>query len=528
MSGPAGAAGITHWPVVSAQTMRALDEATIKQLAVSGDLLMESAGRELAALVTRETRGRVAVLCGPGNNGGDGLVAARHLAQNGREVDVALVSGSAELSVDTARNLERYRALGRKVLRGAPGEIRAAVVVDALFGTGLARPVEGDFAKAIEAAQRSGATVIAVDLPSGLDADTGAVLGAALRADYTLAIGLPKFALALEPGRGYAGVVSVARVGILDIAPGHEPDAVLWRADAAREVLPARPRDGHKGRFGHVLLVAGSPGKTGAAALAAEGALRGGAGLATIACPHSVHAILEAKCTEAMTVGLAETQGGGLHDRSLSELLVLADERDVVCAGPGLGREGETGDLMMRIVEEVDRPLVLDADGLYPFSRSLAELRRRRAPTVLTPHPGEASRLLQCETAEVNRDRVAAARALARESGCVVILKGAGTLIASPDEVLTLNPTGGPVLATGGTGDVLAGLTAALLAQGVDAHPAATLAAWLHGAAGDRLARRVGATGVLAGEIAAELPACIEALRRGEDASEHGLALPFP
>jgi NAD(P)H-hydrate epimerase len=528
MSAPSGPVGLNHWSLVGAETMRALDEATIKQLGVPGDVLMESAGRELAALVARETRGRVGVLCGPGNNGGDGLVAARQLVQAGREVDVALVTGGAELSAETARNLERYRALGREVSRGAPAEIRASVVIDALFGTGLRRPVDGDFAKAIEAAERSGAAVVAVDLPSGLDADTGQLLGAALRATRTLAIGLPKLALVLEPGRSYAGAVSVARIGILDQAPGATPDAVLWRSGAARAALPARPADGHKGHFGHVLLVAGSPGKTGAAALAAEGALRGGAGLATIACPHAVNAILEAKCTEAMTVGLAETEGGGLHTNALPDLRVLADERDVLCVGPGLGREAETGALVVRIAEEVALPLVLDADGLYPFARSLAALRARTAPTLLTPHPGEAARLLQCETAEVNRDRVAAARMLARESGCVVALKGAGTITASPEGALALNPTGGPVLASGGTGDVLAGLSAALFAQGLAPHDAATLAAWLHGAAGDRLAQRVGSSGVLASEIAAEIPVCMEALRHSEEPEERGLALPFP
>ncbi len=527
MSPAAAAPGQTHWPVVGAATMRALDEATIAQLGVPGDVLMESAGRELAALVARETEGRIAVLCGPGNNGGDGLVAARHLAQSGREVDVALVMGDATPSPETARNLKRYRALGRGVLQGAPGEIRAAVVVDALFGTGLRRPVEGEFAKALEAAQRSGASVVAVDLPSGLDTDTGQILGAALRANRTLTISLPKLALALEPGRSYAGEVSVARVGILDAAPGVSPDATLWRAGAARAVLPARPRDGHKGRFGHVLVAAGSPGKTGAAALAAAGALRGGAGLATVACPHSVHAILEVKCTEAMTAGLPETDAGGLRLEALAELRALADERDVVCLGPGIGREDATGDLVVRAVEEIDRPLVLDADGLFPFARSLGPLRGRGAPTLLTPHPGEAARLLRCDTAEINRDRVAAARRLADESGSVVVLKGAGTVIAAGEGPVALNPTGGPVLGSGGTGDVLAGLCAGLLAQGVAPADAATLAVWLHGAAGDRLAARVGPAAVIASELAAELPAAIEALRRS-GAPEPSLALPFP
>lgn len=527
MSGVGDTPGRSQWPLVGASTMRGLDDATIQQLGVPGDVLMESAGRALADLVARETGGRVAVLCGPGNNGGDGLVAARHLAQHGREVDVALVTGGAKLSLDCARNLARYRELGRGVLEGAPGEIRAAVVIDALFGTGLRRPVEGEFAKAIEAAQRSGAVLVAVDLPSGLDTDTGQLLGTALRADRTLTISLPKLALALEPGRSHAGTVSVARVGILDSAPGVSPEATVWRAGAAQAALPARPRAGHKGRFGHVLIAAGSPGKSGAAALAAAGALRGGAGLATVACPHAVHAILEVKCTEAMTVGLAETKSGGFRAEAVEDLRALADERDVLCLGPGIGREDATADFVVRCVEEIGRPLVLDADGLFPFATSLAPLRARAAPTVLTPHPGEAARLLQTDASAVNRDRVGAARRLAEETGSVVVLKGAGTVIAWDGAPVALNPTGGPALGSGGTGDVLAGLCAALLAQGLSPGAAATLGAWLHGAAGDRLAARTGPSGVLAGEVADELPAVMEMLRRHEP-EEPGLALSFP
>ncbi len=524
-----GAIGVSHWPLVSAATMRALDEATIKDLGIPGDVLMESAGRELAAMIARETTGRVAFLCGPGNNGGDGLVAARHLYQHGRDVDVALITGGAGLSADAARNLERYQGLGRGVLRSAPGEIRASVVVDALFGTGLRRLVEGDFAQAIGAAQRSGGHLIAVDLPSGLDADTGQVLGVALRADRTLTIGLPKFALALEPGRSYAGQVSVARIGIRDATEMDTPEGIVLRAPGIAALLPRRDRAGHKGRFGHVLVAAGAPGTTGAAALAAEGALRVGAGLVTVGCPAGVEPILETLCTEAMTVALYEAEeGGGIGLEALDALLTLAEERDVVCVGPGVGRDAETSEAVLRFVGDCDRPLVLDADGLYPFSRALGTLRSRRAPTVLTPHPGEAARLLDTDAASINADRVAAAMALAGDTESVVVLKGAGTVVAAPGQLLAVNPTGGPILATGGTGDVLAGVCAGLLAQGLDAHHAAVVAAWLHGAAGDRLAEREGRAGVLAREIAREIPRCQEELRSAEAPVETGFALPFP
>ncbi len=512
------------WPLADAAGMRALDRHTIDVLEIPGEILMESAGRAVADAVLRvlpRTGSRtVAVLCGAGNNGGDGFVVARHLHLLGLDVEVILVGDASRLTGDAAANHARARRLGVPFAGGDWRLPERGVVVDALFGTGLSRAVEGEPASAIahvNAARdvgRNGLAVVSVDMPSGLSADTGQVLGVAVRADVTVTIGLPKLGLALEPGRSLAGRVEVARIGIDDDAPGTVMHAELWTASGAARHLPARPADGHKGTFGHVLLVAGGEGKTGAAALAAQGAQRGGAGLVTIACPAGLNDILEVKCTEAMTVPVADTAERSLASAAEDAILALAAERDVVGLGPGVGRSHETGALVRSLAKRIESPLVVDADGLFALKDELGALRGREAATILTPHPGEAAWLLGSSAAEVNRDRPAAARALAETTGAVVVLKGAATVTASPQGRLIVNPTGGPVLAAGGTGDVLLGLVASLLGQGLPALEAAALAAWLHGDAADRLGRERGTAGIVAGEVALRLPDAIEALRR--------------
>lgn len=505
------------WPLLSAEEMRGLDRHTIETLGVPGELLMESAGRAVTAQVLSELDPGcgVWVVCGSGNNGGDGLVVARHLHLLGVAVRIVWVGDPKRLSGDPAANWKRAQAVGVPVAqprwRPEPGD----VLVDAIFGTGLTRSVEGAAAAAIRklSASRPRCKVVAVDLPSGLDADSGQALGCAVEADVTVTIGLPKLGLALEPGRSHAGRIVVGRIGIADQAPQVVPKAELWTRRAAAARLPARPPAGHKGSFGHVLIVAGSAGKTGAAALSAEGAARVGAGLVTVACPESTNPILEVKCTEAMTAPVAETAAHELAAGAEKPILDLAWDRDVVAIGPGIGRGDETQALVRRLVERIQRPLVLDADALLALADAADLLQGRDAPTILTPHPGEAAALLACSPAEINRDRPAAARALARETGAVVVLKGAATVTAEPDGRCIVNPTGGPILATGGTGDVLTGLVGGLLAQGIDAFEAGALAAYIHGSAADRLADRIGDTGVLAGDLAAEIPATLSALR---------------
>jgi len=458
---------------------------------------------------------------------------ARQLHLRGLPVRVALVGDPAKLRGDALANWRRAERAGVPTATTQGPLENGSVVVDAIFGTGLDRAVTGVAAAAIREINqcRLQARVVAVDLPSGLHADTGQALGAAVQADVTLTLGLPKLGLVQEPGRGLAGRIVVGRIGIVDEAPQVRAPAELWTARAAARMLPPRPRQGHKGTFGHVLVVAGCVGKSGAAALAAEGAARAGAGLVTVGCPEAIHPILEVKCTEAMTAPLPETPVHTLGLAAEKPICDLARTREAVVLGPGVGRLDETLELVRRVAKELGGPLVLDADALIAWQGEPAGLRTRRAPTVLTPHPGEAAALLGATPTEVNADRAAAAMQLAEQTQAHVVLKGASTITACPDgRPLVINPTGGPLLATGGTGDVLAGVVAGLLAQGVAPREAGALGAYLHGAAADGLAAEYGEGGILAGELAAALPATLRRLREGggEDRIEAGDVLEFP
>jgi NAD(P)H-hydrate epimerase len=529
------------WPLVNAQEMRELDRHTIETLGIPADTLMENAGRAVADELLRELPdgAEVSIVCGRGNNAGDGLVAARHLHRQDVDVRVILLGEAGNLSGDAATNLERACQVGVPLADHEWRPPARGVVVDAIFGTGLSRDVEGVEAEwirrinACRAEARGAVQVVSVDLPSGLCADTGAMLGACIEADVTVALALPKLGLTLEPGRSAAGRISVANIGIGDPAPDRLPRAELWTRAYAGSRWPARPAAGHKGSFGHALIVAGSEGKTGAAALAAEGAARAGVGLVTIACPAGLNDILEIKCTEAMTAPVADTSERAFASSAAESILALAATRDVLGLGPGIGCSEETQALVVSLAKRLELPLVVDADALVPFAREPDWLRERQSPTVLTPHPGEAARLLGVEISEVNRDRPAAARELATRFGSVVALKGAASVIAAPDGRIAINPTGGPALATGGTGDVLLGMVTGLLAQGLDAFEATALAVFVHGAAADRLAQRAGGVGHLAGEIALEVPAATAELRADSATAicgdfRVGLAVSFP
>jgi ADP-dependent NAD(P)H-hydrate dehydratase / NAD(P)H-hydrate epimerase len=536
------------WPLVTASEMQELDQKTINEARIPGEVLMESAGRGLVASVldllrdARRTKLPVCALCGAGNNGGDGFVLVRHLHGEGIAAEAILLGDPDRLPPDAALNWQRLGLVGA-AHRVATSDLDWAslfdgtgMVVDALFGTGLARPVEGQLAEVIHSvafARTRGLPVLSVDIPSGINADTGEVLGAAIEADRTLTISLPKIGLALEPGRSHAGDVRVVRVGIADPDPERPQRAELWNARAAARQFPARPRAGHKGSFGHVLVASGSPGKMGAAALCARAAVRAGAGLVTVAYPAGLGAELDGIPVEAMTQSVESTAEGVLASKATKALVELAASRDVVALGPGLGRESSLRELVPRFAVSIECPIVIDADGLHALSGQLEVLRERSAATVLTPHPGEAATLLGTEARDLNRNRIAAARELAKLSGAIVVLKGAGTVIADSHGRSLVTPTGGPALATGGTGDVLTGIIAALLGSGIDAFEAAALGAWWHGATADRLVQNRLPFGLLAGELADALPECATALvAQRADGEEEGegedLELRFP
>jgi NAD(P)H-hydrate epimerase len=490
--------------------MRAIDRAAIEGLGIPSLALMERAGaavaRAAAALLGQG--GRVRVLCGGGNNGGDGYVAARLLHAEGRLTDVLALVPAEKLSGDAAA--VRAQASGAGVIIAdvgaevpplslAPGD----VVVDALLGTGLTRAPDGTFAAAIAAigsAREAGARVVAVDVPSGLSADTGRPLGPCVEADRTVTFAFPKRGLAIYPGAALAGDVTVADIGIPAAAAARVPvEAELLEEEDARELLPPRRPDAHKGDAGRLVVIAGSPGKSGAAHLALTGALRGGAGLVWLAARPDVMPLALAGRPEAMSVPLPGWGPLGFGD--LEALLAAAREADALVVGPGIPRGPETGPMLRELLARAGIPAALDADALNALAESPEGPRGLGAPAVLTPHPGEMARLTRRSAADVQADRLGLAAASAREWGVTVILKGARTVVADPDDPPCVIPTGNAGMATGGTGDVLAGLTGALLAGGLAPRAAGRVAAWVHGRAGDRVAARLGQRGLVAGDL---------------------------
>jgi NAD(P)H-hydrate epimerase len=488
--------------------MRAIDRAAIEGLGIPSQVLMERAGTAVAeaARVLLGPGGRFRVLCGAGNNGGDGYVAARLLHGSGHPTDVLALVPAAGLSHDAAAMRQRAATAGVAIadvagpvaLPAVPGD----VVVDALLGTGLTRPAEGRFAEAIAAiaaARAAGARVVAVDVPSGLSADSGRPLGPCVQADRTVTFAFPKRGLVVYPGASLAGEVTVADIGIPPEATARVPvGAELLQEDEARALLPPRAPDAHKGDAGRLLVIAGSPGKTGAAHLALTGALRGGAGLVWLAARPEVMRMALAGRPEAMSVALPGEGPLGMGD--LEQLLQAAQGADALAIGPGIPRGPATGALLRELVARAGLPVALDADALNALAESGGP-GRLGSPVVLTPHPGEMARLTGKSTAEVQADRIDLAVSSARTWGATVVLKGARTVVADPEGPPAVIPTGNAGMATGGTGDVLAGLTGALLAGGLSPRAAGRVAAWVHGRAGDLVAARLGQRGLLAGDL---------------------------
>jgi NAD(P)H-hydrate epimerase len=493
--------------VLTAAEMRAVDAASAEH-GMPSAVLMENAGQALAkaALALAGPQGRFLVLCGMGNNGGDGLVAARVLHGLGRTVHVELMGIPEALEGEPARNARALKASG-VALEPIPEDLPVGpgdVVVDALLGTGLSRPPEGRYADAIgriSVWRASGAKVVSADLPSGLQSDTGVALTPCVTADVTTSFGFLKVGQVVEPGASRCGALELVDIGIPKAAHSvlREPAVYLLEESDVRGRLPERRADSHKGTFGHVLVVAGSWGKTGAAALAGIAALRGGAGLVTIATrPEALGPVLQ-HAPELMGVELVN--GGPLGLGDLNALLDAVDGKSAVVFGPGIPRGDETGKLIAAFLEELEIPCVLDADGLNALAGTIDVLKRAKGELLLTPHPGEMARLLGLTVSEVQKDRIGVARRLAQEAQVVVALKGARTAIAREDGTVFINPTGNPGMASGGTGDVLAGLCGALFAQGLSSEDAAVTGCFAHGLAGDLAARRRGLAGLMASDL---------------------------
>jgi NAD(P)H-hydrate epimerase len=515
-------------PVLTAEEMRRVDARAIAELGIPGATLMENAGRGaanalLAALPERglQARGlKVAIVCGRGGNGGDGFVVARRLKRAGARPDVLLVVPPDTLRGDAALKFSEMRRAGiaarvvEDVANATPVLQRAAVVVDALLGTGARGAPAPLIGALIEAINATGRPVVALDVPSGLPADGGVPEGPVVRAWLTPTFAAPKLGLVVGAGAEASGRVVVVPIGVPDAEVARDVRTfVLEPADVA-PLFPRRPREVHKGTYGHLLVLAGSVGKTGAAALCARAALRAGVGLVTVGTAGSAQPTVAALSAEAMTEPLPETPARSLAMKAREPIVALAEPRTAVAVGPGLGLADETRALARVLVSTLPRPMVVDADALTALADHLDVLRGAHAARVLTPHPGEMARLLGGAVADVQRDRVGVARGFASKHGVHLVLKGAGTLIASPDGRVVVNPTGNAGMASGGTGDVLTGILGALLARGIDAARAAPAAVYLHGLAGDVAAERVGEEALIASDV---IEALGEAFRRLAD-----------
>jgi NAD(P)H-hydrate epimerase len=516
--------------VVTAELMQHLDRRAIEEAGIPGIVLMENAGRGIAAEILRSypdiITGTVAIVAGKGNNGGDGFVIARYLMNRGVGVKVFLVAAREQLKGDAKANLDIVTKMKTSLAeittletwREKSRELEGySLIVDALFGTGLKSEVTGLIREVISDLNRLNAPKVAVDLPSGLEANTGEVLGICVRADLTVTCGLPKWGLLIYPGTTYTG-----RLKIVDIAIPSSfleekmiSDRVIT-VDDLRTSFKGRDPNAHKGDFGHVLVIGGSSGKTGAAALSCQAAVRTGAGLVTLGIPASLNDIMEEKLTEVMTEPLDEEEPGFLGRKSFTRIQELMKGKAVVALGPGIGTREETVDLVHALLKESSIPLVVDADGINALSSNPALLKGIPVPLVLTPHPGEMARLVGTTSKEIQRDRITVARTFAARYGCYLVLKGARSLVADPDGSICVNLSGNAGMASGGMGDVLTGMVAGFIAQGYDVALATKLAVFLHGMSGDVLAAEQGPVGFIADDLIGEIPRLIKVLLTGQ------------
>ena len=495
-------------PLPDAAQQRALDEWAIDELGIPGLELMDRAGHGLAELVLqRASEGPIAVVCGKGNNGGDGFVAARLLREHGLDVRVLVLAPTEEYRGDARDNLER--------LLGPPPEPFTAdrltgmrAIVDAILGTGFAGTPREPAAGAIEAINRAGAAhVIACDMPSGVNGSTGEIEAAAVRADATATFHAAKPGLWIAPGKAHAGEVTVVDIGIPAGGPAH-PDVGLI-TPAVLDEIPRRGRESTKFAAGSVLVCGGSTGLTGAPCMAAESAMRAGAGYVTALVPASLHPIFESRLLEVMTVPLAD-EAGSLTTEAAGQVGERLVRADALVLGPGFGRADGALEAARRIAATAERPLLLDADGLNAHAGALETLAGRPAATVLTPHAGELARLLGTNSDAVSARRLESAREAARRAQAIVVLKGDDTLIAHPDGRVAVSRGGAAALATAGTGDVLSGVIGALLAKAMDPFHAACAGVFVHASAGRLAEREIGAEGVIASDVIERLPAALQ------------------
>jgi len=511
-------------PLVTASQMQALDRRTIDEGKVPGSLLMERAGKGVVQVLEQQfgslSGQPITIVCGKGNNGGDGLVIARLLKQQRAKIQILLLAHPQELTQDALSMYTRLRKVApSSMIKIEPSETmiqastqNASLLIDAMLGTGLSATVREPYHTAIHCMNVAQASTIAVDIPSGIHSDTGAVMGIAVKAQATVTFGCPKVGLYVGKGIPHAGLITTVDIGIPhNYVEELGSDLHLLTPKSIATLLPKRSLDSHKGTYGHIGLIAGSPGKTGSAALAARGALRTGAGLVTIATPRSGQSSLDAKLFEAMTLAMPETKAKTLSLAALKPLLTFAKDRDAIALGPGMSTHRETGKLIRQLLPRLEQSCVIDADGLNILAGHLSILSSCKSIPILTPHPGEMARLLgQASAKSINQDRLGIARKFAKAHKVILVLKGARTVVAHPNGQTAICATGNPGMASAGMGDVLTGVIVSFLAQGLSPWDAARAGVCVHGHSGDLAAEQVGQAGLIASDLIEYLPHALQ------------------
>jgi hydroxyethylthiazole kinase-like uncharacterized protein yjeF len=514
--------------VVTAEEMRIIDRKTIEGYGIPGAVLMERAGFSVTAMIKQVFSPRkVIIISGSGNNGGDGLVVARNLYNEGWDVKVFLTKKPEDLKGDA---LLQYRVANKLGIRIYPINdfltqhssliTRHCIIVDALLGTGLSKNVTGLLSEVISLINRSNVPIVSVDIPSGISSDNGQIMGEAVRADYTVTFGLPKRGHLLYPGAQHSGKLFIEDIGFPEELLNSEKLHIeLLMKDKISTLIPQRPRYSHKGNYGHVLIVAGSKGKTGAAIMAAKACLRSGAGLVTIGIPKSLADIFQSRVTEEMTLILPDKGDGTLSQRAFRVILNFLNERATTLAiGPGISVSDDTKKLMDTLIKTSTTPMVIDADGINSLKGERAIFSKSKAPIILTPHPGEMARLfgrqkgVTVKSQDIERNRIDVAVSFTKETGTVLVLKGVPTIIAEPDGKAYINSTGNPGMASAGTGDVLTGMISGFLSQGLSPVQASILGVYMHGFAGDSAAAEKGEHSLIATDIIEKVPFAFHSL----------------
>ncbi len=506
--------------IVTANIMQQMDKTTIEDFNIPGIILMENAGRGVYNIIKTDLMNcltpYVLVVAGPGNNGGDGFVIARHLHINGIKTKVFLLAPKEKFKGDAKTNLDILFNLNLEIKEILSEEdlfknkmdiVHAGLIVDAIFGTGLTRALEGRFALIVNEINRAQKPVIAVDIPSGLSADTGKVLGACIKADVTATMALAKVGQLIYPGLDYVGKLKIVDISMPKEAISRfDAYSFLLDAEYIKTLIPKRPPEAHKGTTGHLAILAGSKGKAGAAELVCKGALRAGAGLVTLISCNSIWHIMMQKLKEAMTFGVESTEAGEVSDKELPKIFEFIKDKKALAIGPGLGLSESAQNVARTLCTRAEIPVIIDADAITAIGKDLSIVKNAPVPRLLTPHPGEAARLLGCTSKDIQQNRIEAAQEIASKSNSIVVLKGARTIIAAPSKTFAINPTGNAGMATGGMGDVLTGIIAGLVAQGLSCWQAACLGVYIHGKASDMLSSSKGPMGYLASEVADEIP----------------------